>query len=95
MKHNKHHLNGEGSELAMEIMQRLTKLEVKLDDALMQLYGSDDAPGLPSRMTAVERRVSRIEDSAQAGVKTWQAVLVGLAFLANLAVSVYSILKDG
>ena len=46
-------------------------------------------------MTAVERRVSRIEDSAQAGVKTWQAVLVGLAFLANLAVSLYSILKDG
>lgn len=76
-----------------EILQRLTRIEGKLDHDYNALHGTEAEPGLLPTVRGLDRRVSRLETIADQKREHWANIAVVIAFLIQAAISLCNLLK--
>lgn len=80
------------SDLKTELVDRLGRIETKLDNDGKELYGNGK-PGLLDRFDDLEDRVRDIETKQSEKQKHYGAIMAVVAFLINAAIALLAYLK--
>ncbi len=76
-----------------EILQRLTRIEGKLDHDYAALHGTDAEPGLLPTVRNLDKRVSRLETISEQKKEHWSNIAVVVAFVIQAVISLVNLWK--
>ena len=75
-----------------EVLDRLGRIETKIDNTEKALYGNGK-PGLLEEFDKLEDRVRDLETKQQEKQKHYGAILTVIAFIINAAIAFYAVVK--
>ena len=78
------------TEFEKDVIDRLGRIETKLDNDYRTLHGNGQ-PGLLSKHTDLEKRVSALEQSASTQSGIAGKVTVGVAWIITTAIALYNL----